>query len=537
MIPLLRANAFGRLILGSLSRHHAMLGLLRSQHGLALPMVIGMMMVFSMSVATVVVYTSGSQRAADTQKKGSYANAAAEAALATAISVLGQAPDPTVSTILPACTGSPPGQALNPQLPKADGYYCGALSGSNWTITATGVPRHTSTDTAQVKNKVITQVASIVPFYYGGLGALWDRLYQYDDTKCAEFKKMILYVPIVSRGCVKLAGDDAHPTRLLGPSVAIGGEVDIKDQDSIGLPGSPIPRADLSGPCELEHGTGKHTPCSAIDNVYASTITTTPTFARPTIDFANAYATAKPGPMQGCTYGSLGTGMKFDKNTNFNKDNDPQQLTPNGVSYSCEVWSTPPNSGTLLGKIAWDAVNQVFTVYGTIYFDGEVKATAPGHSRACDKADHGPYCDKSYSYNGRGIIYSSKKFEIEAGMCSGGDGSNDCEIAPSAWDPRQHLLIIVSGGLLNPGDEGFKMEKDEAVFQGAVYSQGRCKINKKASISAPLICGQLGIKEDDTLDDPTVNTWPASLIGPSTNQVWPAPQGELQIMLQPQLGG
>jgi hypothetical protein len=514
--------------------------LLTHQHGFAMPMVIVMMMVFSVGIVSVVMYTSSSQSATDAQKKGAYAHAAAEAALATAISVLGQSTDPTVSTLLPQCTGTPPGQALSPQTPRADGYFCGQLVGSDWTITATGVARGTSTDTAQISKKTITQVATICPFYCGGLGPLWDRIYQYDASKCTEFKKIIVTVPVVTRGCLKLDGDNAHPSRVVGASVSVGGNVTLKDQDSIGLSSARIPRADIAGTCTIEHGSGAHFPCGDADGVYAASpgVGTTPDFTRPTINYATAYASAKPGPMQACTYTSgTPTAIKFDKNFSFNKDNDPQQLTPNGVSYDCEVWSTPPRSGTMLGQIAWDAVEQVLTVNGAVFFDGEAKITAPGHSKACAKADHGPYCDKSFSYNGRGVIYTSKKFDLEAGLCSGGDGSNDCETDPTNWDPRTNLLIIISGGLLNPGDEAFKMDKDEAVFQGAVYSNGRCKINKKASVSAPLICGQLGIKEDDSLDDPTLNPWPASLIGQRTGQVWPTPVNEYQIMLQPQLGG
>jgi Tfp pilus assembly protein PilX len=508
--------------------HHLLMLRLRDQRGLALPMVIGMMMVFSISVTSVVWYSSSTERAADKQKKGQSANAAAEAALATAISALSTTTDPLSTSSLPSCA-SP--VSVSPLPAGHSGDYCGALSGTTWTITAHGSVSAGAADTGQVRTKTITQIAEVEPFYAGGLGELWNRIYQDDSSKCTEFKKMILTIPVVTRGCLKLTGDDAHPSRLLGPYVTVGGAVTLKEQDSIGTAASPIPRADIVGTCTREHGSGVHSPCGAVDSVYASQVTTTADFTRPTVDFTYWYSNSKPGPTQGCTYGSLGTGMKFDKNTNYNRDNDPVQLTPNGVSYSCQVWSSPPNGGSKLGEISWDAVSQVLTVYGTIFFDGDVKATAPGHSKACDKADHGPYCDKSYSYNGRGVIYSSGKFEIEAGMCSGGDGSNDCETDPANWDPTQNLLIIISGGLKNLGDETFKMDKDEAVFQGAVWSQGKCKIGKKASFSAPLICGQLAIKEDDTIDDPTVNPWPASLIGSGSGQVWPSPAGAWNLFL------
>ena len=548
MTSLLRAHPFLRLVTEAFTRHHAVAGLLARQHGQAMPLVIACMAVFSISIGSVMVYASGSQTATDTQRKGSYANAAAEAALATAISVLSTSTEATVTNpnLIGRCNVAPdsrPGQPL--VFAKAKAYYCGEYDSTafTWTLTATGVPYGNATDSASVRTKTITQQALLCGLSCGGLGDLWNRILQSDDSKCAEFKKMIITIPVVTGGCLKLSGDDAHPSRVIGSYVTVGGKLEMKDQDSIGTPGTPqptnIPRADIAGNCKLEHGPPEHpAPCTVADRVYANAVGTTVDLTKPTMDYATAYANARPGPAvgAGCTpgqgTGGLGTGMKFDKNNTYNKDNDPQQLTPNGVSYDCQYWS----GGQMVGQLKWDAVEQVLTVYGSVFFDGEAKITAPGHSKACAKADHGPYCDKSFSYNGFGVIWSSKKFEIEAGLCSGGDGGNDCETDPTNWDPSKNLLIIASGGLLNPGDEGFKMEKDEAVFQGAVYSLGRCKINKKASVSAPLICGQLGIKEDDTLDDPTLNRWPDSLIH-RTGDIWTSPNGMTHLVLLPQLGG
>src|SRR4029079_5474593 len=105
----LRAHALLRTIPVPLTRHHGaarpLLGLLTGQHGQALPVVLGAMVIFSVSVGSVMVVSSSSQKATDAHKKGSYANAAAEAGLATAIAVLGSANETTVqqTTLLPSC--------------------------------------------------------------------------------------------------------------------------------------------------------------------------------------------------------------------------------------------------------------------------------------------------------------------------------------------------------------------------------------------------------------------------------------------------
>jgi hypothetical protein len=141
------------------------------------------------------------------------------------------------------------------------------------------------------------------------------------------------------------------------------------------------------------------------------------------------------------------------------------------------------------------------------------------------------------NYRGRGTIYTSKKVDIEEPLCAGGDGTFDCEADITNWDPTQNTLVFITGGLEAVNKDTFTMNKDEAVFQGAVWSQGKCKIGKKASVSAPLICGQLGIKEDDSVDDPSITPWPASLIGSSSGQVYPNPTGDFQILLREQIGG
>jgi hypothetical protein len=488
---------------------------LTDERGLALPMVIGMMLFFSIAVGTVVVYSSGSQHDADAQKKGQYANAAAEAALATAISVLATASDPRVSTVLPDCSSPVP---LDPQPAHATGEYCGSLSGMDWMITARGSATGTDASVGQIKSRVLTQVASIVHVNSAGLGELWNRLYQYDTSKCAEFKKIVITVPVVTRGCVKLKGNSAHPSGLMGSYVSIGGDVELEDSDSIGAAADPIDRADIGGTCDLKHGSGPHSPCSSIDAVYASTISAAPTdLARPTVDFPYWYANAKPGPLFPCTVGSLPSGSEFDKDTSYDRDAHKMDLTPKDQSYTCQYW----DGATLVGELSWNHLTHVLKVSGVVFFDGDIEAK-----------------DKHYptNYQGRGSIYLSGKVDIEEPLCAGGDGTHDCQGDVTNWDPTHNTLIFVTGGLRSVTDETFKMDKDEAVFQGAVWSQGKCKVGKKASFSAPLICGQLGIKEDDSVDDPTVSPWPASLIGAITGQVYGDPSADFQILLRSQLG-
>ncbi len=164
------------------------------------------------------------------------------------MSVLANAADPRVSTVLPSCAAP-----ATLTFAGSTGTYCGALAGNDWTITAKGFAK---TSVGSQQTRTITQVASIVSLVDGGLGELWNRVYQYDDGSCVEFKKITIVVPVVTRGCLKLSGNLDKPSRLLGSYVSIGGYVELKQHDSIGLSGAPIPKADIGGTCKLEarHG-------------------------------------------------------------------------------------------------------------------------------------------------------------------------------------------------------------------------------------------------------------------------------------------
>ncbi len=331
-------------------------GLLRREQGLALPIVLGMMLVFGLALGGVMTLSGSSEQSAAREKQSQTAFGAGEASLATAISQLATAANPRSSSSLPSCA-APATLAFA----GSTGDYCGTLTGDDWTITARGFAKTTAAGGQQTRR--ITQVASILPFYHGGLGELWNRVYQWDTSKCVEFKKIILTVPVVTRSCVKLKGNSSKPTRLLGTYVSIAGYVELEDSDSIGLSSNPIARADIGGTCDLKHGSGPHSPCGPADAVYATAISTsTPDLGRPTVDFAYWYANAKPGPKFPCTVGSLPSGSEFEKAGDLAYDGDAKKmdLTPKDESYTCQHWS----GGEMLGELSWNHVTKVLKVTG-----------------------------------------------------------------------------------------------------------------------------------------------------------------------------
>src|SRR4029453_6385667 len=95
-----------------------------------------------------------------------------------------------------------------------------------------------------------------------------------------------------------------------GSKLYVGGT--LTNNGSVGTLASPIASATIVGGCT--GGSPNPHPCTASDKVYATTISQTPQeISKPAADLANAYSTATPGPLHGCTTGTMPGG--FDPDT------------------------------------------------------------------------------------------------------------------------------------------------------------------------------------------------------------------------------
>ena len=95
----------------------------RDERGIALPMVLGMMLIFGISLATVIMYSRSAEQDAQQGKRKQAVYSGAEAALATAVSTLASTANPWSSTALPACTAP---TAVSVVGAAAD--FCGSLA-------------------------------------------------------------------------------------------------------------------------------------------------------------------------------------------------------------------------------------------------------------------------------------------------------------------------------------------------------------------------------------------------------------------------
>jgi hypothetical protein len=260
---------------------------------------------------------------------------------------------------------------------------------------------------------------------------------------------------------------------------------------SIGTAGAPVAKADVAGTCTFST-LAPHTPCSAVDNVFASSILAGPTnLGKPTVDFAYWFANAKPGPKYPCTH-STGTPPAFDSQTpataTYNASNASQELTPESRDYTCQV---KDGSGNILGELSWNRTTRELKIAGTIFFDGDAifhdHVTTPVH------------------YQGRAMIYIAKSWHNDEAVCAGGTGLSNCRTTGmSNWDPTVNLLVLALGDKEAAGNDDCHWHLDPAAFQGVIWAKNRCEIKDDAYSSGPILANILDIGSSE----PNFYAWP-----------------------------
>lgn len=446
---------------------------LGEERGIALVMALLVMVVSSAVLVSVIEYTSSSGRDANSNHARQVSYGLAEAGINNALAVLNQAADPKTGTLLPGATET---------YSQGTAYYSGVYNATlkEWLITAVGTT--TNPTGGSPITRTLTRKVILADTPNGPSVALWSRYYDDDNTVCLDMKDTISG-PLATRGnlCLKSVG------KFVGSKIWVGGNVTLDPGTSIGVSGTPIELADIAGTCKYSTQTA-NTPCSATDRVYATSIPTThENFSKPTVDFDYWYNNAKPGPKYPCTPGSSsGTPPTFDGNTTYDASVSEQELTPNGSSYVCKV----VEAGVTVGELSWNHSTKVLTIKGTIFIDGD----------AAFKDD-----DQLVNYQGRAMLYLSRKMHFDEVVCAGGSGTTNCRTAGmSSWAPATNHLVLAIGGKITTGNV-LDFHK-RAAFQGTIWATRDCKINEDAMSSGPLICNKLNFDVNEPSG--AFFTWP-----------------------------
>jgi Tfp pilus assembly protein PilX len=288
------------------------------------------------------------------------------------------------------------------------------------------------------------------------------------------------------------------------------------DTNGIGASGSPVNEANIGGTCTY-NGAAAHQPCTSADHVWASNITNTaaasnPALSMPQVDFAYWWANAMPGPKHFCTNPSPGLATNFFDNDSASTTGPNKSITvngemaPNNADYTCQVWSQPPTSGTLLGELSWNHTTHILTIQGTIFVDGNFRFDEDG---------------EVIHYFGRADIMSSRDDEIDALVCAGGSGTTyatSCLNDMTNWDMNANMMVLMSqmdneydqGGTTCSGNThpGCWNGHLPGGFQGIMYSTADCLIHQNFQDSGPVICNTITLPNEGGIN-PTFFTFPS----------------------------
>ena len=465
---------------------------LAEERGIALVMTLGILLVTSVMVVTVIDYSSSAGRGANRSKADQMAYALAEAGVNNAMSVLAN-PDNNAlnSTLLPARTTSYEAGTVT---------WSGTFNFNNarWTITsASSVRNPTGPAAAPVARRIVAQV-DVIPTLSQPLNSqAWNYIYSRSTGSPCDMtlqQSVAINSPLLVTGNLCLQNSSSV---LKGP-VVIGGSLTMTKNNTVGTAATPLSSVAIGQGCTT--GTTTQNPCTggAAMNIYASAVfSNPPAIPPPNVDWNSWYANGNPGPYYPCT-SVTGTPPAFESgdqgvlpNVDLTKRNNSilsvVDLTPS-TSYSCH---------TVGGDLAWNATTKELSVNGTMYIDGSAKIENGAVN----------------SYTGFATIYLSGTLLIKNSSMCASIASGACSTAN--WTSNSRMLVFVAGG--NGSTAGVQSQTGagngialvSARFQGALYATYGIDIATTSNADGPLDGAPVKVGQ-------TVNsTWPAFTVVPN----------------------
>ena len=470
---------------------------LEDEGGIALVLTLGILLVTSIMLISVIQYSSGAGRGANRTKADQSAYALAEAGINNAMSILGNPTNNALnSTLLPSRTTT-----------YADGSvtWSGVLNANTarWTVTSIGAVRNPTgpTPTASpVTRRIVAQI-DVIPTLSQPLNSqAWNYIYsRATGSTCDTTLQQTVQInsPMLVSGNLCLQ----NSAQLLKGPVVVGGSVTMTDGNTIGTAATKVSSVAIGNGCSKSNPSGaSQNPCTggAAVHIYADTVSSSPpTIPPPSVNWDAWYANANPGPYYPCTTVS-GTPPAFESgdqgvlpNVDLTKRNNSiasvVDLTPS-TSYNCH---------TVGGDLAWNATTKVLSVNGTMYIDGSAKIENGAVN----------------TYSGFATIYLSGTLLIKNSQMCAEVAAGTC--STSAWTSNSRMLVFVAGGNgSNPGVQsqtgsGNGILLNSAKFQGALYATYGIDIATTSNADGPLDGSPVKVGQ-------SVNsTWPAFTVVPA----------------------
>jgi len=475
------------------------------EHGFALVIALGVTIVLSMTVVTVIESATSNQRSSTMTGGRSAAYNLAEAGLNNAMAVL-RLPANNSLDMYVFCTDTtvlPTVAAGTYPCKRTDTYSAGTVTwyGNLYQNPAAGTAYWDLFSTGHVRNpfggvdyqKTIRATIPVVPTTTQPLNnPSWNYIFSRAPGTGVAFSgcdmtlanSVDVTAPLYVMGNLCLQ----NTAKISKGPLIVKGSMDLQaNGNQVGAAGADINAAHIGKGCRYR-AQAQHNPCvyglggttPVRDNVWATVLDATPpNVTAPTVDWNNWYLNASPGPYYACAAPQAGDpanpAFAFDNPVGVASDTDANKLTykndNQGIanltpssSYKCE---------TVGGEISWDYPTKVLTLSGTIFIDGSAKVDIGGTVR----------------YKGQATIYTSGTVLIKNTKLCGYSSGPTCVIGN--WDSVQDLLgFVVNGNGSLPADSqvpgGDGAQFVSAYFQGAVYATNIVDIGTTSIVDGPL---------------------------------------------------
>ncbi|HEY7019422.1 MAG TPA: hypothetical protein VH297_13230 [Gaiellaceae bacterium] len=196
---------------------------------MALIAAIGIMTVLAVSGTAVTYYASSGARSSYRSHGSQSAYDLAEAGMNNALSVLANAGDPRVSTLLPSTTVN---------LAGGTATYSGTIDANYvWTITSTGKIRNPAGQGGGMLRRTLHRSVTVMGINDGADGNSWSRFYQDSTSSCLTIDDTTFVTNVATRGNLCLRDDGAITGS--NTTVDVGGNISIQGPDTASGPRQP----------------------------------------------------------------------------------------------------------------------------------------------------------------------------------------------------------------------------------------------------------------------------------------------------------
>lgn len=206
--------------------------LLVDERGISLIVAVMTLVVISIMVGSVAVYTTNNLRTSYSDRSQTGAYHLAEAGLNEAVSRITAAADPTDPNLLPETTVTYAGMNGSVTYSGTAQTVAGPPEQIVWTVTATG-----QASSGQQRRKTLTQTVSVKGLVPGADLGSWSRFYQDSSSSCLTIDTVSMPAPLATKGPLCLVNGGS----VTGSSTTIdvGGNVTISGPGANAGPRNP----------------------------------------------------------------------------------------------------------------------------------------------------------------------------------------------------------------------------------------------------------------------------------------------------------